>query len=194
MNSTLLNYKFYYIFSILTASFLGIGVPWTTQANLLTLRVEPIAGYEKIQQVLPTPHSTNRLIYGARVTAGVLLLSAESEYTHGVIEETFNDMTQKTTGDKLKVGLRSGFRLLPLLSFHVRGGIQADQEQTEQTSAGVTLTTKTSVYHPYGGAGARISLSPKISATADAVAVIPDIYDLSKNDYQITAGFAVQIP
>src|SRR3954466_3399663 len=88
------------------------------QTEALAILLEPIVGYEQVQQVLPTRHSVNRLMYGARLSLGILILSIESEYTHSTVTETFTNMSQVDTGDRLKVGLRSGFPLGPVLSCH----------------------------------------------------------------------------
>lgn len=181
--------KFVFIFSIL-----GI-LTQPASAEVLSLSIEPIVGYEKVQQVLPSVHTVNRLVYGARAIAGVLILSAESEYTRGTVEEVIGAMTQKTTADKAKLGLRSGFRLGQLISLHLRGGVQVKREESEQTVDGVTNTFKQAIaYNPYGGAGARASLTSKLSATADVVAVIPDVHDMAQNEYLVTAGFAIRLP
>src|SRR5687767_3267052 len=73
------------------------------------LGIEPIIGYERVQKVLPTQHTKDRLIYGARLTLGIPLLSAEAEFTRGTDTENFpsDDLTIKDTDDKLKLGLRS---------------------------------------------------------------------------------------
>ncbi len=164
-------------------------------ADLLVINVEPIVGYEQVQQVLPTPHRINRLIYGARATGGILLISAEAEYTHGVAQESFPNFSQTDTGDQLKVGLRSGFSLGPLLTLSVRGGVQASQEKIDQTSNGVTTTTFQPVaYNPYLGLAARAMLTSHLSASAGVVAIIPNINDMSQNEYQMTAGFAIRFP
>ena len=39
--------------------------------------IEPVVGYERVQKVLPTPHTKDRLMYGLRVLMGVPLLSLE---------------------------------------------------------------------------------------------------------------------
>lgn len=167
----------------------------SAHADLLALNLEPIVGYEQVQQVLPTPHRLSRLVYGARATAGILLLSAEAEYTRGVSDESFPDFTQKVTGDRLKVGLRSGFGLGSLFSIFARGGVQASQEKVEQNANGeITTTYQPLVYRPYAGLGARAGLSNKLSVTANVVAVISDVNDMSQNEYQVTAGFAIRLP
>jgi hypothetical protein len=166
-----------------------------SNAGLLELNIEPIVGYEKVQQLLPSPHSTNRLFYGARVTAGLLLLSLEGEYNHGEKEEVFGNMTQKNIGDKVKVGLRSGFTLGPLLRFYLRGGVQASQERTEQTvDSDTTVTYGPIAYKPYAGASLRLALTRKLTASADVVAVIRDMNNFEQNEYQTTAGFAIRFP
>jgi hypothetical protein len=167
----------------------------SASAAVLSLDVEPIIGYQKAQQVLPTQKSTTRTMYGVRVIAGILLISAESEYTRGTKEENVPDFAQTHTLENLKAGLRSGFRLGSLLTFSARGGVQASRGQLDQTSGGVTTTTfETIRYNPYAGASARARLTKHFSASADVVAVIPDIKDLNQNEYQITAGFAVRFP
>src|SRR5690348_14163745 len=80
----------------------------SAHANLLAINFEPIVGYEQIQQVMPTPHFVTRLIYGGRITAGLPLISAEGEYTHGMMTESIQGGSQTNTGDRAKVGLRSG--------------------------------------------------------------------------------------
>jgi hypothetical protein len=137
-----------------------------------------------------------QFVYGARVRAGILILSAEGEYTHGTNAENFADqgLTINDTDDKIKLGLRSDLRLGSLLSAHLRAGGEAHQDHRVQTLNGVSTTTDITVYHPYAGAGASVKLTSNFSATADAVAVIPSISDMSQNEYQVTAGFDIRFP
>jgi hypothetical protein len=166
-----------------------------SKADLLSLGIEPIIGYERVQQLLPTKHTSNQLIYGARVIAGLLLISAESEYTHGTSTETYTDMTQTYTADRLKLGLRSGFGLGSLIRFSARGGVQASQTKTDQTVDGVTVTTKDTIrYNPYAGAGLRLRLTSKVTASAEVVAVFRNLTYLQDTEYQTTAGFAIRLP
>lgn len=164
-------------------------------ASLLSLGIEPIVGYEKVQQILPTRHSTTRLMYGARLTAGFLFLSAEAEYTTGKTQESFPNLDQSHTVEHLKAGLRSGFGIGTLLQIFARGGVQATRGKTEQTVGGVTTTmTESTRYNPYAGASARLRLSRNFSASADVVAVIPDFQKMDQNEYQVTAGFILRLP
>jgi hypothetical protein len=165
------------------------------QADVLSVDIEPIVGYEKVQQVLPTPHSTNRIMYGGRVTVGILLIAAEAEYTRGSRQQVFTDESLNHTIEHAKLGLRSGFRLGSFLRLIGRGGVQATRGQLDHTVGGVTTTSYEALrYNPYAGASAKVRLSSKLTASADVVAVIPNIQNLSENEYQVTAGFAVRFP
>ncbi|MBI2712691.1 MAG: hypothetical protein HYX41_07560 [Bdellovibrio sp.] len=168
-----------------------------SKADIFKINLEPIIGYEQVQVVLPTPHSTSRLIYGASATFGVLLLSGELQYTHGTSSESYPTLglTQTDVGDRARGGIRSGFRLGPLLTLFVRGGVEAYQERIDQTLNGVTTTTIIPItISPYVGAGARASLGGKLYATADVVATIVNINDLTQNRYTASAGVGVQLP
>lgn len=174
---------------------LGLFFSQNSFADLLSVQVEPIIGFEHVQQLLPSPHSVNRLVYGARVTAGVPLVAAEAEYTHGTLLEEFPNMSQTSISDRLKVGLRSGIGLGTLIRFSIRGGVQASQTQTSQTVAGVTTITYDALrYDPYAGAALNLRLSNKINGSVGVVAVIRDIQNLEQTEYQVTAGFSVRFP
>src|SRR4051812_14131954 len=106
---------------------IGLGVFLSAaraQALVLT-SIEPIVGYERIQKFVPTPHTHDRLVYGARFTAGLLLLSVEGEYLRGMDTETFPSMSTKDTTDKARLGLRSTFHFLGPISLFARAGGQA---------------------------------------------------------------------
>jgi hypothetical protein len=180
---------------ILMTILLGLMAITPARAELISFQLEPIIGYERVQLYLPTRHGVNRMIYGGRFSAGILLLSLESEFTRGEITETFPDSTIKTVGDRFRLGLRTGFRLGTLVSMFVRGGAQGSQEQQDTTTNGETVRTKSSlIVRPYGGAGARVALSSKIYASAGVVVAFPDFSDMSQNEYQATAGFVIKLP
>ena len=169
----------------------------TARAEALRIAIEPVVGYEQTQILLPTPHTTTRLTYGATATVGVLLISGEAQYLHGSSSETYPDLglTQTHTTDRIRLGLRSGIRLGSLLTVFFRGGAEGSQERIDQTVGGV-LTT--SIYpltiRPYAGVGARASLGGKIYATADVTAVIVSLSDLTQTQYTATAGFGISLP
>ena len=159
------------------------------------LNIEPVVGYERVEQVLPTVHTVNRLFYGAIVTAGVLMVSLESQYTHAVSQETVSGTDISSTGDKVKLGVRSGFKLGSLLSLYLRAGGEASQETTVQTVSGVSTTDYTGVvYRPYAGLGGKANLGSKLFASGDVVAVFRGFSSFSQIDLQATAGFGVRLP
>lgn len=160
------------------------------------LGIEPIVGYERSQQLFPTPHTKDRLAYGARATLGLLLFSVEAEYLRATSSETFTNPDASSTdqSDIAKLGLRSVISIAPI-SFVLRAGGQAKQTKYSHTIGGVTTDgTDAWVYKPYAGAGVRVRLSPKIALVADVVAVIIDVKNMNSNEYQATAGFSVRIP
>jgi len=161
--------------------------------------IEPIVGYERVQKLVPTVHSRDRLIYGARLTAGILLISAEAEYLRGTDTESFpdQDLTVKDTADKAKLGLRSTISFGGILSLVLRAGAQASQNKHEETTGGVTTSTTEAIkYRPYGGGGLRLGLGRNISLTGDIVAVFPSHFpnNMQNNEYQTTLGFTVRFP
>src|SRR4051812_34420828 len=122
------------------AAFLLSGLvfaPATARA-LISTSVEPIIGYERVQMLAPTPHTTERMVYGARAVVGVLMLSAEAEVTRGQSTELFpltvTQFEDKT--DKARLGLLSSVKLLGLVSAYLRAGGQASQSTQTTTVAG----------------------------------------------------------
>lgn len=165
--------------------------------GITSVGIEPIVGYERVQLLLPTPHTKDRLVYGARATYGFSILSLEAEYTRGSSTESFpsEGLVTKDETQKIKFGLRSGIDILSLLNFYGRVGCQASENQHEETENGVTTKTRETVrYNPYAGAGLRLRLGRNLRATGDLTTVFRDFPNMNNNDYQITAGFVVQIP
>lgn len=164
----------------------------------LGIGIEPIVGYERVQKLIPTPHFTQRIIYGARLTAGVLLFAAEAEYLRGTDSEYFSttNLTVTDTADKAKLGVRSSLGLGNFVRVTGRGGVQATQNKHEEKVGTVTTvsTTEALKYAPYAGAGLRVALSSKISLTGEVVAVFTDTSHLENTEYQATAGFVVRFP
>ncbi len=163
----------------------------------LTTQVEPIIGYERVQKFVPTARTRERLVYGARVTVGLPLVSGELEYLRSGDTETF-PATSTTTAeveDKARLGVRSQLRLAGFLSFFLRAGAQARQVRRDTTvGASTTSTTDPIAYNPYAGAGLRIGLSNKISFVADVTTVFRNFPDFSNNDYMTTASLSISVP
>lgn len=157
------------------------------------LDLEPLIGYERVQKFVPTAHTTDRMVYGARMTAGLPLLALEAQYTKAKDTETFTDLTVTDDTQKAKVGVRAGIQMGGLLRLTVRGGVQAKQNIHTETPDGGTASRETEpiAYDPYAGGGLRIALGSKIAFTAEVVAVFADWPDMNKNEYETTAGLTI---
>ncbi len=162
----------------------------------LSFGLEPIVGYERVQKLVPTAHTVDRLVYGGRVTIGFLLLSLEAQYTNSKDTETFTspDLTTTDTTAKAKVGLRSTLGLTSFARFVARGGVQATQNRHQESTGGVETvnTLEALTYKPYAGAGFKFRLASNISFTAEVVAVFRDFPDMNQNDYETTAGLELK--
>src|SRR5947199_6795544 len=105
---------------------------------------------------MPSPHSKDRLFYGARVFDDILFISAEGEFIRSNDTEVFPSIETKDTTDKAKLGLRSTFHLLGLVSLFVRAGGEASRNHHEETVNSTTVATDEAIkYRPYAGAGVR---------------------------------------
>jgi hypothetical protein len=159
--------------------------------------VEPIVGYERVQKVIPTPHTRDRLVYGARLTAGILWVAAEFEYLNSTDNELFPALalSTKDVTDRAKAGVRVSMNLARFLAFSLRGGAQATKNRHTETLAGVSTTTIEPItYRPYMGAGLTATLARNLAFRADATAVFPDFPSFRGAEYQATAGFAIRFP
>jgi hypothetical protein len=159
--------------------------------------VEPIVGYERVQKVIPTPHSRDRLVYGARLTVGIMLIAAELEYLNSTDNESFplSGMTTKDVTDRAKLGARLNLKLARFLAFSLRGGVQATMNRHSETTGGVTtMTSDPLTYRPYLGAGLTATLARNLAFRADATAVFPDFPSFLGAEYQVTAGFVIRFP
>lgn len=172
-------------------------LPALAANSMFTTTLEPIVGYERVQKLVPTAHSRDRLVYGARATLGIPFLSLEAEYTRSTDTESFADTltTITDTDDKARLGLRTRYQLLGLASLFVRGGVQARQTRHQTTVVAVsTTTTDPIVYNPYLGAGAQVHFGSQFSLTADVTTVFRSFPSFTDNDYMVTAGFVVSFP
>jgi hypothetical protein len=166
-------------------------------ASSATGELEPIFGYERVQKLVPTPHTKDRLIYGLRYSIGVPLLSAEAEYTRGMDQESFptSNMDTKDTADRLKVGIRSRVRMGSFLSAFARAGGEAYRNIHEETVSGTTTRTEQPIqYSPYAGAGLNARLGKQFTLNAGLTVVFRNFPVMTQNDYQATAGFTVKFP
>ncbi len=167
-------------------------------ASRIGVNVEPIVGYERSQKLVPTAHTKDRLIYGARLSIGIPLLAVEATYTRGTDTEEFPGQALssiKDTDDKLKVGLRSSVRMSRIFSIQGRGGVQAKRNIHEETLNGVsTKTTHPIVYDPYAGLGLSMGLARNLTLTGGMTVVFNEFPKMNKNEYETTLGFSVRFP
>jgi hypothetical protein len=156
--------------------------------------ISPLFGYETVFKATPTPHTLTRMMYGARLTTGIDLISAELEYTKGNDTENFLTAPQKieTTDEKLKLGITSKYHLNDVLFASARLGGQAKKSVHIETTTGFAPVTfnDATTYDPYAGAGVGIHLGP-ISVSLGAVAVVHSTTDMSQNDIQQTISISV---
>ncbi len=155
--------------------------------------ISPLFGYETVFRATPTPHTATHAMYGARLTVGSDAISGELEYTKSSDTENFLVAPEKvvTNDDKLKLGLRSTYRLNDAIFTTARLGGQATQSERTETSGGISTTIKDDpVYHPYAGAHIGLKLGP-ISVSVGATAIIKDTKDMSKNDFQHTLSITL---
>lgn len=170
-----------------------MGVPsWAWMGDL-----EPIIGYERVQKWVPSPHTKDRLIYGARYNLGLGFLGAEAEYTRASDTESFpsSGLETQDTSDRLKLGARLRFFSLGIVSASARLGGEAYRNVHQETVSGITTTTTEPIrYRPYAGALLNGHLGRSLGVHAGLTAVFRDFPDMSQNDYQVTAGFSVKFP
>ncbi len=163
----------------------------------LTTSIEPIMGYERVQKFLPTQHTVERWVFGARATAGFTLLSAEAEYTRASDTETFSSApeTIRDTEDRARLGLRSTLRIAGFFRFLLRAGAQANYTRHDITTSGVTVTTIDPIrYRPYAGAGVGLALGQGVSLNGDVTTVFHNFPNFSTNDYLVSLSLAVNFP
>lgn len=162
----------------------------------LAINIEPVIGFEHVEKIRPIPHFKNRLTYGARFTAGYLVFSGEGEYLRATDNESYplEDLALKDTDDTFRLGVRTGYPILRNLIASLRLGGQARRNSHEETTGGVTTVTTSAIqYKPYVGTELRARFSGRLSLTLGILAVINDIHDVSRNEYQTTAGFQIRL-
>lgn len=165
-------------------------------ALIPTVTVEPVVGYERVTKTQPILYTKDRMLYGIRMIAGIPLVSAEGEYTHASDTGSFPTLGTDTsdTQDRIKLGIRSTYRM-GLLSVFVRGGGQATRNTYSETVASVTTTTVSPVkYWPYLGGGLRFHMSRNLALTGDIVTIFRNFPNMNDNDYQVTAGLTLSYP
>lgn len=160
------------------------------------LKVMPIVGYETIFRDYPTPHTSTRIMYGARVSYGIPSLSGEAEYTVGNDVENYTSAPERVRNEdeRLKLGLTSSYHPAQFFFLSARAGGQASRGKREVTSGGVTTTTdKDLEINPYAGAGLGFHISSFLSLSANSTVVFRDYKNMRKNDVQNTVALSIGI-
>lgn len=179
------------ILLVILLGFLGFSSSSHALPAGTTYSVTPIVGFEQVTKARPDYHAKVRLIYGALVTAGYRIISAESEITRASDNEYYplQDLRLADTDDRIKLGIRSEYPLLPILSAYGRLGGQASRNTHEEIRSGVSTKTIGKIkISPYFGLGVVLDVVNWVALQAGATVVFNEWPDMSKNDYQTTFG------
>ncbi len=179
------------IFSFLTFA-QGRSYSGYSKGNLV---IEPVVGYERVQKLLPTAHTSSRLFYGLRANYGPRLLSLEAEVTQAKEDETFDSGVQvKDTSTNYMLGLRSSYNIGRALNWYLRAGGHARDTKYEKTEAGVTTTTEPATYvSPYAGTGLSLNFMNVFTLNAGVNVLFTGRPKGSDQEYQSSLGFAIRI-
>lgn len=171
---------------------------WTTLTwaqGSMSVRFEPLYGVEHTQNRYPEPaRFTTRTFFGARVLAGVPLLSAELEATQANDRRDYPSDNQKVEDQvqRAMLGVRSTYALGSFLGFYLRAGARGTKQKTTITDT----TNDTKVvkeppigWDPYAGTGLQLAVANNLALSAGATWIFPDE---GKPDVQYTFGFTVK--
>jgi hypothetical protein len=182
---------------IILALCLTIGMASTyASSERSNLSISPIIGFERVQQMLPTPTMKTRAIFGAQALYKLPVAALEAEYTHGqnTNDDAGTNTSYKYTDDKLKLGLRGGFGIGQFLSSHLSGGAQATQSKVTKTVNSTTSTSETTTkVNPYVGTGIAVHLLNTFTLSADITVVYKptSTQGLSDFEYQPALGIGI---
>lgn len=160
------------------------------------LSVEPIVGYERVQALLPEPHTKDRLIYGLRVSFGPPILSIEAEATQGSDTESFpsDNLEVKESVTNGMVGLKSSIFNGQFLRWYIRAGGHARKTKIETTLLSVTTTEEPDLkISPYAGTGLTFRFGSMFTLNAGITAIFTGEPNGSDREYQTTLGFSIRI-
>jgi len=159
------------------------------------LTIMPITGYERVQKLSPTVHTTDRLFYGVRVLFGPPLLSAEAEVTQSKDTETFasQGLVILDESNQAKLGIRTSISLAKFGYWYLRAGGSARETVITKTTAGTTTKSEPAVrINPYAGTGLSFRLMNNFSLNAGVTVIFAD-YPKKDHEYQTSLGFAINI-
>ena len=165
-------------------------------AGKSAITIEPVVGYERVQKLVPTPHSNDRLIYGVRGSYGMSILAVEAEVTQGRDTESFpnEDLTIKEVATNAKIGLRSSIVNTRLIRWYLRAGGHARQSEITTTELGVTTVVEPGIrISPYAGTGLVFNFNNTFKLNAGVTVIFTGKPKGSDREYQSTLGFAIKI-
>jgi hypothetical protein len=160
-----------------------------------SVRFEPLYGVEHTQNRYPEPaRYTTRSFFGARVIAGVPILSLEVEGTQANDRRDYPSENQKVEDEvqRAMVGLRSTYALGSFVGFFLRAGARGTKQKT--TVMGTATEAKEVKeppiqWDPYAGTGLQLALASNFALNAGATWIFPDS---GKPDVQYSFGFTVK--
>lgn len=177
-----------------------IPVSWAqdrrTPIDLDYLSIQPIVGFERVQKLEPTPYSTSRFIYGARINYGPPIISAELEVTRGQDSKTFPEQNLRVEEEVTNImgGARSSHNFGGLLDVYLRAGGHTRKSKLTQTRDSATVTRRPASYvSPYVGTGASVNVLNIFTLNAGLTVLFTDRPESGDREYQTTLGFGLRI-
>lgn len=172
-----------------------LSVPVLAAQSSPSLRVEPLYGFEHVQNQFPEPaRYSTRTFFGARVVAGYTLLSLEGEVTQANGRRDFPSQNQKVEdqAQRAMIGLRSTLPTSKWLGVFARAGARGSKEKTTITDTATlekTVKEPPLQWDPYAGAGIQLALSNILAASAGTTYIFTGS---GKPDVQYTAGLTLK--
>ena len=144
--------------------FVLIGLGWPGELHAkgggLQFAFSPRYGQEWIHSLSPDSHHVGRAVWGALLTAGFEFMEFELEFLRGVAREERQSVQIKDAASQLKLGGRGKIRLSSSFGFHVRGGLQIQRTQHEESSGPIsTVNPELDSFRGYVGGGLNFILS-----------------------------------
>ena len=162
----------------------------------LQYHITPIVGFDHITRTDPEPYGKWRVVYGAGVTAGYRIMSAEGEVTHASDSETFplQGIADNFQEDRIKIGLRSEYDLTTLLASYVRLGGQGSRSKRDRTLSGSTSTQWDPwILRPYVGTGLKVKVGSNLNLSAGATVVFRNFPKMDQNEVQTDFGLEIHL-
>lgn len=164
-------------------------------ADGMSIRFEPLYGVEHSLNRYPEPERySTRTFFGARVLAGLTLLSLEVEgnQSNGRRDLPSQNLKTEDQTQRLLIGLRSTVPVSNWVGFFARAGARGSKEKTTITDTSTLVKTVKEPpiqWDPYAGTGIQIALSNILAASAGATWIF---IKQGKPDVQYTLGLTMK--